>query len=79
MSKTKIYKCPKCSKKSFTETKPNTFKCFACKHSENLNDLEWNWFVPAIAVGSLIGLFTIIILDVQVLSYGSIPKTGCRF
>lgn len=61
MSKTKIYKCPKCSKKSFTETKPNTFKCFTCKHSENLNDLEWNWFVPAIAVGSLIGLFTIII------------------
>lgn len=61
MSKNKVHECPNCGKKSFTEVKPNVFKCFACKHQEDLNDPNFGWVMPAIAVGSCAGLIVIIV------------------
>jgi endonuclease YncB( thermonuclease family) len=36
------------------------FKCFACDHHKDLNDPDFNWLMPAIAVGGLTGLLVII-------------------
>ncbi|MFM7600434.1 MAG: hypothetical protein ACKO7R_04430 [Pseudanabaena sp.] len=61
MSKSKVHECPKCSKISFTQIKPNVFKCFACDHHKDLNDPDFKWLPTAIAVGSCAGLIVIAI------------------
>jgi endonuclease YncB( thermonuclease family) len=61
MSKNKVHECPKCSKISFTQIKPNVFKCFACDHHKDLNDPDFKWLPIAIAVGSCTGLIGIAI------------------
>jgi endonuclease YncB( thermonuclease family) len=56
MSNSKMTKCPKCGEKSLKEIKANVFKCVGCKHREDLNDPDYGWLMPAIAVGSFTGL-----------------------
>jgi len=60
MSKNKMTRCPKCGEKSFTEIRQNIYQCVSCDHRKNLNDFEWYWLMPSIAIGSFAGLIVVI-------------------
>lgn len=44
-----MHKCPRCQERSLKEIKPNIYRCVSCRERVDVNELDWGWFIAAIA------------------------------